>query len=229
MTSTVTVVVARPTDVVITSPAPGTLVPADGTGDTGSFTVTGHATPGATVTVRLSNGQVRVTTADARGDWSVTFDRVPEGEWTITASQSVNGTDSTAEPVVVVVDDVDPLAVTSPTPGAHQTAGPAGTVDWRVTGTAEPGATVTVVTEDGQSVTATAAADGTWAVVVRLAVGRHTLRVTQTVDGATSAAQSVVVVVDPPAAGEPGTPGTPGTPARRGRRARRDGTRHRFG
>ena len=211
-TSTVTVVVADPTDVVVTSPATDTLVPADGAGDTASLTVTGHATPGATVTVRLSNGQVRVTTADARGDWSVTFDRVPEGEWTITASQSVDGTDSAAEPVAVVVDDVDPLAVTSPMPGSHQTAEAGGYADWRVTGTAEPGATVTVVPEDGQSVTATAAADGTWAVVLRLGVGRHTLRVTQTVDGATSAAQSVLVVVDAPTAAQPGTPGDPELP-----------------
>ena len=33
----------------------------------------------------------------------------------------------------------------------------------------------------------TADADGAWAVVIRLGVGSHTIRVTQTVDGATSA------------------------------------------
>ncbi|MFS2031659.1 beta strand repeat-containing protein, partial [Curtobacterium sp. CT11-45] len=205
VTSTVRVVVAQPTDVTITSPVPGQLIPATGTGDTGSFTVTGHATPGALVTVRLSNGQVRTTTADADGDWSVTFDRVPEGEWTIEASQSVNGTTTVSQPVPIVVDAVEPLAVTSPTPGAHQTASAAGTVDWRVTGTAEPGATVTVVADDGTPVTTTAAEDGTWSVVLRLAVGQHTIRVTQTVAGATSAVQSVAVVVDAAVPGGPGT------------------------
>ena len=215
VTSRVTVAAVQPTDVTITSPAPGQLIPATGTGDTGSFTVTGHATPGALVTVRLSNGQVRTTTADANGDWSVTFDRVPEGQWTITASQSVNGTTTASQPVPIVVDAVQPLAVTSPTPGAHQTASAAGTVDWRVTGTAEPGTTVTVVADDGTPVTTTADDTGAWSVVLRLAVGQHTIRVTQTVAGATSAAQSVAVVVDaadPGAPGEPGTPGTPGTP-----------------
>ncbi|SDQ70452.1 hypothetical protein SAMN02800687_2479 [Curtobacterium sp. UNCCL20] len=216
VTSTVRVTTAQPTDVTITNPVPGQLFPADGTGDTGSITVTGHATPGATVTVRLSDGQVRVTTADAEGDWSVTFDRVPEGDWTITASQSVNGTTTVSQPVPVVVSDVDPLAVTSPTPGTHQAASAAGYVDWRVTGTAEPGATVTVVADDGSPVVTTADADGAWAVVIRLGVGSHTIRVTQTVDGATSAVQSVAVVVDaagtPGGPSDPGTPGTPGVP-----------------
>lgn len=212
VTSTVRVVVAQPTDVTITSPTPGQLLPATGTGDTAAFTVTGHATPGALVTVRLSNGQVRTTTADADGDWSVTFDRVPEGAWTLEASQTVNGTTTVSQPVPIVVDAVEPLAVTSPTPGAHQTASAAGSVDWRVTGTAEPGATVTVVADDGTPVTTTADEDGAWSVVLRLAVGPHTIRVTQTVAGATSAAQSVAVVVDAAVPGNPGTPGDPGAP-----------------
>ncbi|MGN8049872.1 choice-of-anchor G family protein [Curtobacterium sp. 22159] len=212
VTSSVRIVVAQPTDVTITSPAPGQLIPATGTGDTGTFTVTGHATPGALVTVRLSTGQVRTATADANGNWSVTFDRVPEGDWTIEASQSVNGTTTVSQPVAVVVAAVDPLAITSPTPGAHQTAPAGGTVDWRVTGTAEPGATVTVVADDGTPVTTTAGDTGAWAVVLRLAVGRHTIRVTQTVAGATSAVQSVAVVVDAADPGDPGTPGTPSTP-----------------
>ncbi|ROQ06982.1 MULTISPECIES: Ig-like domain-containing protein [unclassified Curtobacterium] len=220
VTSAVTVVVAQPTDITITSPTPGQLIPANGPGDTGSFTVTGHATPGTTVTVTLSNGQVRTTTADADGDWSVTFDRVPEGAWTIRATQSVNGTTTAAPEVPIVVDAVDPLAVTSPTPGAHQTASAAGYVDWLVTGTAEPGATVTVVADDGTPVTTTADETGAWSVTVRLAVGAHTLRITQTVAGATSAVQTISVVVDaatvtpgePGTPGDPGTPGTPGTP-----------------
>lgn len=221
VTRGVTVVVAQPTDVTITSPTSGQLIPADGTGDTATFTVTGHATPGARVTVRLSNGQVRTTTADADGDWTVTFDQVPEGNWTIDASQSVNGTTTVSQPVDIVVDAVQPLAITSPTPGAHQTASAAGAVDWRITGTAEPGATVTVVADGGRPVTTTADADGAWSVVVRLGVGPHTVRVTQTVAGATSAVQSVAVVVDAAAVtpgdpGGPGTPGLPGTPGQPG-------------
>ena len=224
VTSSIRVVVAQPGDVTITNPQPGQLFPADGTGDTGSFTVTGHATPGATVTVRLSNGQVRVTTADANGNWSVTFDRVPEGDWTITASQSVDGTTSEAQPVPIVVADVDPLAVTSPVAGESRTAGTDGFIDWPVSGSAEPGATVTVWV-DGVDREVTTATDGTWRVVLRLPVGAHTIRATQTVDGATAAVQSVAVVVeaaddsgtpgdpgDPGAPGAPGLPGGPGTP-----------------
>ncbi|MFJ3381863.1 beta strand repeat-containing protein [Curtobacterium sp. NPDC090217] len=210
VTSGVTVVVAEPEDVVITSPVPGQLIPGTGAGDTGSFTVTGHATPGATITVTLSTGQVRTTTADANGNWSVSFDRVPEGRWTIRAVQTVNGTNSTAPEVPIVVRAVDPLAVTSPPSGSHRTTGSDGYVDWPVTGTAEPGATVTVTADGGDPVTVTAGTDGTWRVVLRLAVGTHRITATQTVDGATSEPQVWTMIVD--AAVDPGGPGTPGTP-----------------
>ncbi len=217
VTTDITVVAADVTDITITSPEAGELIPADGFGDTGSFTVTGQATPGAAVTVTLSTGQVRTTTADAEGDWSVTFDRVPEGEWTIRATQSVNGTMSAAPAVPIVVDAVEPLAVTSPTPGERQMAGDDGGVEWVITGTAEPGATVTVVPMGRDGVVTTADASGEWSVMVWLPVGEHVLRVTQTVDGATSRAQMVRVVVmadtaDPEAPGTPGTPGAPGLP-----------------
>ncbi len=113
----------------------------------------------------------------------------------------------------IVVRVADPLAVTSPTPGARQTAGSDGTATWSVAGTAEPGATVTVRADDGDPVVTTAATDGTWSVTVPLGVGAHTFTVTQSVGGATSAPQTVAVTVV--AAGtpaEPGTPGQPGTP-----------------
>ncbi|OII10570.1 hypothetical protein BIU97_10625 [Curtobacterium sp. MCBA15_009] len=208
VTTGITVVVAQPTAITITSPVPGQLVPATGPGDTGTFRVTGHATPRVAVRVTLSDGQVRTTTADDDGDWTVVFDRVPEGDWMITASQSVNGTTSTAPPVRIVVDAIEPVAITSPAPGEHRTASADGTVAWRVTGTAEPRAVVTLVVDDGNPVTTTADDTGAWSVVVRMAVGPHTIRVTETVGTATSAPQTVSVTVD--AAAASGTPGTPG-------------------
>jgi hypothetical protein len=219
-TADVRVVVAQPTDVVITSPTPGQLIATSGSGSTATFPVTGHATPGAAVRVRLSTGQVRDTTADAEGDWSVVFDRVAEGEWTIRATQSVAGVDSESQQVPIEVAAVDPLAVTSPLPGSHQTAGVAGWVDWVMTGTAEPGATITVWADDGTPVTTTADADGSWTLMLRLTVGTHRLSATQTVGGVTSAPQLWTLVVDaaatapaqPTDPGQPGLPGAPGQP-----------------
>ncbi|MCO7264433.1 hypothetical protein KSI87_21265, partial [Dickeya zeae] len=86
------------------------------------------------VTVTLSTGQVRTTTADDEGAWSVVFERVPEGEWTISATQSVNGTTSAAPQVPIVVDTLEPLAVTSPTPGSQYMADEDGDHDLMVTG-----------------------------------------------------------------------------------------------
>lgn len=217
VTADVTVVAAQETGIVITSPDPGQLIQADGFGDTGSFTVTGQATPGAAVTVTLSSGQVRTTTADDEGAWSVVFERVPEGEWTISATQSVNGTTSAAPQVPIVVDTLEPLAVTSPTPGSQYMADEDGDHDLMVTGTAEPGATVTVQPMGRDAVATTADEDGEWWVMVALPVGGHMLRVTQSVGGFTSQAQMLRVMVmddavDPEEPGTPGTPGAPGTP-----------------
>ncbi|MDM7890991.1 choice-of-anchor G family protein [Curtobacterium caseinilyticum] len=208
VTSGISVVVAQQDDVVITDPTPGRLIEAAGLDDTASFPVSGTAAAGAAVVVRLSNGQVRSTDAGSDGRWTVTFDGVPAGEWSLQATQTVDGTPSDSQVVPIVVRVADPLAVTSPVPGARQTAGADGTATWRVAGTAEPGATVTVRTDgDGDASVTTAADDGTRTVTVPLAVGPHTFTVTQTVGGATSAAQTVDVVVV--AAGTPGTPEPP--------------------
>ncbi len=217
VTTGITVAAVGDGDVVITSPTSGQLIPADGMGDTGTIHVVGTAAAGATVTVTLSDGQVRTTTADADGNWDVTFTAVPEGRWTITAVQTVRGTQSTAPEVVVTLDAVDPLAVADPDPGEHRAANDDGWYDWPVMGTAEPGATVTVWTDGVDRVVDTADADGTWSVVLRLGVGSHVVRATQTVGGVTSAVQTVPVVVDavalqPGTPGTPGNPGTPGTP-----------------
>lgn len=220
VTADVTVEAARATDIVITSPEPGQLIAADGFGDTGSFRVTGQAAPGATVTVSLSTGQVRTTTADDEGAWDVVFERVPEGEWTISATQSVDGTTSAAPRVPIVVDALEPLAVTSPSQGEQHMADEDGDHDLMVTGTAEPGATVTVQPMGRDAVVTTADEDGEWWVMVGLPVGAHMLRVTQSVGGFTSQAQMVRVMVmddavapeEPGTPGNPGTPGTPGTP-----------------
>lgn len=213
VTSGISVVAAQDDDVVITDPTPGRLVEAAGLDDTASFPVSGTAAAGAAVEVRLSTGQLRTTTAGGDGRWGVTFDGVPAGAWTLQATQTVDGTTSDSQVVPIVVRVADPLAVTSPTPGARQTAGSDGTATWSVAGTAEPGATVTVRADDGDPVVTTAATDGTWSVTVPLGVGAHTFTVTQSVGGATSAPQTVAVTVV--AAGtpaEPGTPGQPGTP-----------------
>jgi len=87
-----------------------------------------------------------------------------------------------------------------------------------VSGSAEPGALVTVVLDDDRSATVTAdPATGAWTVAFAdVPVGDHVVSAAQTVDGATgdpvTTGFSVVAADEPGQPGEPGTPGQPGTP-----------------
>jgi hypothetical protein len=89
-----------------------------------------------------------------------------------------------------VTDFAPPVTVTSPAAGATVTATPA------VTGTAEPGATVTVTDGAAPVCSATAADDGTWSctAATALAAGAHTLTAAATDPTATAARSAQVGV-----------------------------------
>ncbi len=147
-----TVVVAEPGAIVVTAPTEGTTYRI--VGDTTDVRVTGVAEPGADVSVRIDGGSPVTTTADGDGRWTVTVPGVGGGQHTVAATQSVDGTTSSAPTVRFTVVVAAPVRVTSPTDGQvlPVTSAPA-TVP--VSGTAEPGATVTVDI-DGRTATTTA-------------------------------------------------------------------------
>ena len=75
-----TVTIDQPTTpVIITSPTEGAQVTAP------NVTVTGTGEPGEDVTVTIGD-ETKTTTVDENGDWTVTFDDVPEGNQTIDAN-----------------------------------------------------------------------------------------------------------------------------------------------
>ncbi|MFA9440213.1 Ig-like domain-containing protein, partial [Uliginosibacterium sp. sgz301328] len=121
----------------------------------GGLTVSGTAEPGSTVTVTYPDGSTATTTADADGNYSVTTD-VPQtsGEVTVTVTDEAGNTSEPTE--VSYADTGAPLA-----PVVEVTANPDGTVT--VSGTAEPGSTVTVTYPDGTTSTTTADASGNYA------------------------------------------------------------------
>ena len=96
------------------------------------------------------------------------------------------------------------VAITSPTDGAEFTVeDEAGTTDVEVTGTGEPGATVTVSIPGATDQTATVAEDGTWTVTFpTVPVGEHTITATQ--EGGSTDSVDVSVVVDAAAETEAG-------------------------
>ena len=121
----------------------------------GETTITGTATPNATVTVTTPEGD-KTTTADNNGNWTVTVTTPLEKDQVITAKATEEGKNPSKEATTTVR-----AKDTTPAPKINQsTEG-----ETTITGTATPNATVTVTTPEGEKTT-TADKDGNWTVTV---------------------------------------------------------------
>ncbi|MGO1855233.1 MAG: zinc-dependent metalloprotease family protein [Microbacteriaceae bacterium] len=121
--------------VTVTAPveAPAIQNPADGsTTDDTSPTVTGTGIPGAEVSLVI-DGVTYTATVDADGNWEVTTDVLADGEYTATATQSINGVTSDASTAVAFMveapDDGGTDGSTDGTDGADDTDGTDGNDD----------------------------------------------------------------------------------------------------
>ena len=121
----------------------------------GETTITGTATPNATVTVTTPEGD-KTTTADKDGNWTVTVTTPLEKDQVITAKATEEGKNPSKEATTTVrAKDTTPAPkINQPTEG-----------ETTITGTATPNATVTVTTPEGDKTT-TADKDGNWTVTV---------------------------------------------------------------
>ena len=133
-----------------TTPAPKINQPTEG-----ETTITGTATPNATVTVTTPEGE-KTTTADNDGNWTVTVTTPLVKEQVITAKATENGKKPSDEVTTTVKEKEKSKNPTITQPKAGDTT---------ITGSATPGATVTVDTPEGPK-TVTADANGNWTVTV---------------------------------------------------------------
>lgn len=127
--------------------------------------------------VTLTIGPLTTTTAcSSSGTFTATLDTslVPEGDVTVRASQTnvtgsgIDSKDTTKDTIVLAP------VLTSPSNGSTVAPNPA------VSGTGEPGATVTVLEGAVTVCTATVALDGSWTCASTLSFGEHTVTATQT-------------------------------------------------
>ncbi|RDD65551.1 hypothetical protein DU478_14000 [Thalassococcus profundi] len=131
-------------------------------------TLTGEAEPGSTVLVQMG-GATRPATVAADGSWSATFsaNEVPTGERAVPVTATATdaaGNSSTASGSVDIDTLVRNFAITSTPGGSDGVINAAEAAQGlTLTGTTEPGGTVTL-TLDGVSRPATVAADGSWSV-----------------------------------------------------------------
>ncbi|MCV6235495.1 Ig-like domain-containing protein [Pseudomonas aeruginosa] len=139
---------SSPASVTVDAVAPATPVvnPSNGT------TLSGTAEPGATVTLTDGNGNpIGQVTADGSGNWSFT-PGTPLANGTVVNATASDPTGNTSAPASTTVDSVAPSApVVNPSNGAE------------ISGTAEPGATVTLTDGSGNPIgQVTADGSGNW-------------------------------------------------------------------
>lgn len=164
-------------------PAPVIIAPADGSLTADSTpNYSGTAEPNSTVRVFVDGTPVGTATASAAGTWTLTQPaELSDGAHTVraTATDTVGNLGPSSTPSSFIVDTLPPAApvVTSPTQGALLAdATPL------ISGTGEPGATLTLTLDGTQYGPLPVDAAGTWSYlpITDLAEGAHTVTATQT-------------------------------------------------
>ncbi|MGA0540595.1 Ig-like domain-containing protein [Neotabrizicola sp. VNH66] len=156
---------------------------------TAGLTVTGVVEPGSTVTLRLASGTTVTATVAADGSWTalIPAGQIPAGESTvplvITATDAV-GNSATLNHSVAIDTIVRDFARTGGAIGGDGIIN-AAEAEAGITfgGTVEPFSTVVIRLGNGQSVTASAGADGLWSATFtqgQLPAGEGTSTVTMT-------------------------------------------------
>ncbi len=180
---------------VITAPDSGASFPVATADSTADITVRGTGEPGARVTVSLGAGLIATDTVSAGGTWSVIVADVHVGQFTVTVSETVDGATlpDVTQPLEVVVGDA--VAITTPRDGSTVVT-PVGstTSSLPVSGTADPGALVSVTLDGGTPKTVNADSDGDWSVTFTgVDNGDHTIAASETLaDGATTPVTSII-------------------------------------
>ncbi|MBL8957602.1 MAG: adhesin, partial [Myxococcaceae bacterium] len=138
--------------------------------------VSGTAPAGSTVTVRIDGAVACTATADAMGAFSCTpMTALGDGPHVATAvATTMQGSSPSSAPVGFNVDTVAPLTPVVVGPANGSTTSDATPT---VTGTGEPGSTITVRIDGTNVGTTTVAANGTWSfdVPMALSLSTHTV------------------------------------------------------
>ncbi|REC99783.1 hypothetical protein DEU35_0759 [Microbacterium sp. AG157] len=193
-TDTVDFSIAETPDVVIEEPVDGTEIAIGQIDGVATVTVSGTASPDATVTVELDNGATETTTAAADGTWSVDFADLPIADYTATATQDADDSVDTVSFSVVLAEAVE---ITAPIAGTEYEVGePDATRSVTVTGTGQAGAEVTVSVPTLGAQTTTVTSAGLWSVVFAdVPVGDFSVTAVQDIDGSIATTSFSVTAV----------------------------------
>ncbi|MGZ5528971.1 MAG: Ig-like domain-containing protein, partial [Limisphaerales bacterium] len=133
-------------------------------------TLTGTAVANSTVQVFDGTTQVGTATTDSSGHWTLTTTQLADGSHSLTATDTVAGTTSTASSALTVT--VDTVAPNAPVETGASIV--SGTTQVQLAGTAEANSTLQVFDGTTQIGTATANSSGAWSLTTGgLASGGH--------------------------------------------------------
>jgi VCBS repeat-containing protein len=223
VTRTVTLTITGITDIPgDTTPPPAptlTLAAASDSGATGDRltndntpTLTGTAEAGATVTILRNGASIGTALAAANGNWSFTTAVLADGlhNFTATARDAANNTGPASTAFALTIDTGAPAAPALALAAASDSgaAGDRLTSDSTptLTGTAEAGATVTILRNGSAVSTTMAAADGGWSYAsTALGDGAHafTAFATDAAGNAGPASAALALTIDTSAPGAP--------------------------
>lgn len=133
--------------------------------------VKGKGTPGAVVRVKVSRKEIGNAFVDAKGDFEVVIPKQKAGtRLSVTQEQDIGGID-VSDPIVVIVDQVNPEVTSELKDGMTS-----------ISGTASPGASIAIWTGAIEAVTTVKADDvtGNWSATVPALVGGNVVQVRAT-------------------------------------------------
>lgn len=166
--------------------------------------ISGTAPAGTTVTVEGDGGFTATVAVAADGAWSFTAPMtVGALTFSATAASGFNQSPALNATLNVIAGPLTAPTITSPAPGGTATSPVTA-----ITGTANPGYTVTLTGD--VTGTAVADADGVWSIPANLGVGSYTISAVQSYEGETSeAAAAAFTVTEAPAPEPPAAPVAP--------------------
>ena len=195
----------------ITAFSPDTGVSGDFITSATTLTLSGTAEPGSTVALFRGGVSAGTATANGSGNWSVAgVGPLADGPYvfTATATDAASNVSAASPPYTVTVDTIAPIlppviAGISPDTGASATDRITNTGTVTVSGTAEPGSTVSLFAGATLLGTATTDGSGNWSVPLTLPEGTYNLTATATdaagnTSAPSAAAPTIIDLTDPP-------------------------------
>ncbi|WP_150952907.1 choice-of-anchor G family protein, partial [Microbacterium testaceum] len=194
-TADVTFAVVEAPDVAILTPTPDQIFVVPGADDVIDVTVTGTGSPGSEVDVTV-DGETQTVTVTPEGTWTATFEDLPIGDYTAEVTQEIDGSTDEVDFSIAETPDV---VIEEPADGTEIAVGAEDDVATvTVSGSGSPGATVTVVLDNGDTETDVVGDDGSWSVdFTDLPIGDYTATATQDADDSTDTVDFSVVLATP--------------------------------